>query len=159
MSTRSDHWPRFFMQLAETYALRATCPRARVGCVIVSGKRQIGAGFNGSVSGADHCPSDGTCAVDGHCGRSIHAEVNAVLQALALAPEKVVGSVAYVTHQPCWYCSAILRQAGVRYVVYQNRYGVPDVRRQMLIEKNVFEIVCIEEFEYYETTRLAGSTV
>lgn len=111
------------MRLATSYSLQSTCPRAHVGCVIVNNNRQIGAGFNGAVSGDEHCTEVEDCAVDGHCERSIHAEVNAVLQALEYAPHKVRGSTAYVTHFPCIHCYKILAQVGVARIVYDSMYG------------------------------------
>jgi len=122
MSARLD-WHSFFMGLATGYSRQSTCPRAQVGCVIVHNNRQIGAGFNGAASGDEHCTETDNCAVDGHCERSIHAEVNAVLQALEYAPQKVRTSVTYVTHFPCVNCYKILVQAGVSLIVYDRQYG------------------------------------
>lgn len=129
MSSRVS-WQEFFMRLATCYAQQSTCPRAQVGCVIVNNNRQIGAGFNGAVSGDEHCTEVEDCAVDGHCLRSIHAEVNAILQALEYAPHKVRGSTAYITHFPCINCFKVLVQAGVSRIVYDNFYG----RRKNLIQ-------------------------
>lgn len=78
-------------------------------------------------------PPGGACNVRGHCGRSVHAEVNAVLQALALAAEKVPGSTAYVTHYPCFNCLSILAQAGVSKVFYAEEYGSLDIRVSRLL--------------------------
>lgn len=142
------------MDLAEVYARQGTCPRAKVGCVIVANNRQIGAGFNGAPSGVPHCPDDWGCVVDAHCGRSIHAEVNAVLQAMSLAPQLIRGSTAYVTHKPCWYCAAIMRQAGITKVIFKEDYGVKDSRRDFIQEPSRYEII-----KYDETTFVAGATV
>lgn len=120
--SRKD-WDKFYLKLADTYSEQSTCPRAKVGCVIVADNRQIGAGFNGAISGDLHCKVDGDCVVDGHCERSIHAEVNAVLQALELAPHKVPGATAYVTHRPCIHCYKVMAQVGIKKVIYQREYG------------------------------------
>lgn len=123
MSSKRKEWNDFFMSLAHIYAGQSTCKRASVGCVIVSGNRQIGAGFNGPVTKDTHCYNPELCVKDGHCERAIHAEVNAVLQALQAAPHLVPGSTAYVTHYPCIHCYKILCQVGVARVYYSTSYG------------------------------------
>lgn len=153
---KRNSWPDFFMELAETYAKRSTCPRAHVGCVIVANKRVIGAGFNGAPSGVEHCESVSDCSESGHCLRSIHAEINAVIQACKLAPMLVDDSVAYVTHSPCYRCASILRQAGIRIVVYNKRYG-SNVDYSLLTSDGQFSIQDIRSFcDVYGATPWEG---
>jgi dCMP deaminase len=113
-------WDSYFINLAKYIALRSTCDRLSVGCVIVKDNRVIGTGYNGSVSGLGHCGEVGHLYNDqGRCIRTVHAEQNALLTA-----DKTLlkGSTAYVTHYPCEICSKLLVQAGISRVVYLEPY-------------------------------------
>lgn len=47
---------QYFMQIAETVALRSTCLRHRIGCVIVDiNSKIVSTGYNGAVRGVEHC--------------------------------------------------------------------------------------------------------
>ncbi|MCI2033780.1 MAG: deaminase, partial [Lactobacillus sp.] len=82
-STRHAHresWDHYFMKLATNVAERSTCERATVGAVLVKEHRIIATGYNGSISGDPHCDEAGHLMRDGHCIRTLHAEMNAILQ-------------------------------------------------------------------------------
>lgn len=118
-------WDEFYMQLADAYAARSSCPRAAVGAVLVGrNKRPIGFGYNGAPAGTLHCLDVGCYSLEGSnsCVRAIHAETNAVLAAMAAAPHQVLGGTLYVTHQPCWTCTNLIAQVGVDRVVYAQPY-------------------------------------
>ena len=55
---------------------------------------------------------DGCLMVEGHCVRTIHAEVNAILQGAERGIPK--GFTAYVTHFPCLNCTKQLLQVGCK---------------------------------------------
>lgn len=127
-SPRLD-WDSFFLEQAKTYASRGTCNRLQVGCIIVRDRLQLAEGYNGSISGHDHCsdPNKGCLLNDeGRCIRTIHAEQNALLNAMKKGVS-VQGGTAYVTHEPCETCTKLLNQAGIIRVVfikpYNNKYN------------------------------------
>lgn len=62
-------------------AQRGTCTRAKVGCVLSRDGRVIVQGYNGSLPGEPHCTDVGCEMVEGHCVRTVHAELNAILYA------------------------------------------------------------------------------
>ena len=64
------------MDIAVVVARRSTCPRKHVGAVIVRDKTILSTGYNGSVRGLPHCDESGHMMEDGHCVRTIHAEVH-----------------------------------------------------------------------------------
>lgn len=110
-------WEAYFLSLAKAVATRASCPRASVGAVIVSkDNRFLASGYNGSPSGEPHCLDFGCLMVDGHCQRSLHAEVNAVGYA-ARYGIPVDGARMYVAgtggRGVCRECMKILNAAGV----------------------------------------------
>lgn len=116
-------WDRYFLDIAQAAASRATCDRAHVGCVIVQPetKSVIATGYNGSIRGEPHCDDIGHDMVENHCVRTIHAEINAVVAA-ARAGARVEGATAYVTHFPCWPCFKMLVNAGIKRVVFGEKY-------------------------------------
>jgi dCMP deaminase len=116
-------WDSYFMQIAQAVATRSTCDRAHVGCVLVRDKRILATGFNGSPAGLPHCDEVGHLLVEGHCVRTIHAEVNAIVQA-ALHGVSTRDAVCYVTHMPCIHCTKTLINAGVRRIVYATGYRI-----------------------------------
>ncbi|WP_353948025.1 ComE operon protein 2 [Sporolactobacillus sp. Y61] len=114
-------WDEYFMAQSHLLASRSTCTRLVVGATIVRDKRIIAGGYNGSISGGVHCIDEGCYVVDGHCVRTIHAEMNAILQCAKFG-ESTDGAEIYVTHYPCLPCSKAIIQAGIRRVYYTNDY-------------------------------------
>lgn len=106
-------WDEYFRLIATTVAMRASCPRASVGAVIVSpDNRILATGYNGAPSGEPHCLDEGCMVEDGHCQRALHAEVNAV--AVAARHGTVLnGARIYCTLEPCRECVKVLKAAGI----------------------------------------------
>lgn len=115
-------WPEYFMKIARQVASRSTCDRLHVGCVLVKDKIILSTGYNGSVRGLPHCDDEGHDIVDGHCVRTLHAEVNAVLQA-AKRGVAIDGASCYVSYFPCWPCFKMLANAGIRVIYYGDIYS------------------------------------
>ncbi|KAF1300107.1 ComE operon protein 2 [Enterococcus sp. JM9B] len=114
-------WDQYFMAQAALLSLRSTCTRLEVGATLVKDRRIIAGGYNGSVSGDVHCIDDGCSVVDGHCIRTIHAEMNAILQCAKLGVS-TEGAEIYVTHFPCLPCTKAILQAGIKTIHYMNDY-------------------------------------
>lgn len=120
-------WDEYFMDIAEVVSTRATCDRKRVGAVIVSDNRRIlSTGYNGSVAGAPHCDEVGHEMRDGHCVRTIHAEVNAINQAARHGIRLEGGSI-YINTFPCWRCFQQIANVGIRRVVYADAYRIDEL--------------------------------
>jgi dCMP deaminase len=107
-----DKWDLRFLELAETVASWSKDPSTKVGCVIVHPDLNIsGVGFNGFPRGmCDHKELYDNREVK--YSRTIHAEVNAVLNAA-----ETEDCVAYVTAPPCTNCALVLFQSGIARVV------------------------------------------
>lgn len=129
-------WTQYFMTQALVIAQRSTCNRALVGNVLVKDNRIIATGYNGSPYGQAHCDDVGHQLVDGHCVRTIHSEINSLLQC-ASNGISTQNSEIYVTHYPCYYCSKALVQAGVRKVNYVYDYRVDPLSEKLFKDTGV----------------------
>jgi dCMP deaminase len=114
-------WQEYFMRNAHLISERATCDRLKVGAVIVKDKQLIATGYNGSISGEEHCNDVGCLTRDGHCIRTIHAEMNALLQCARLNSSTQDAEI-YVTHFPCLNCTKAILQAGIKTIYYDTDY-------------------------------------
>ena len=118
---KRPNWDEYFLKLAMLASERATCPRMHCGCVLVKSKNVISTGYNGSIPGDEHCEDIGCLMVDNHCVRTVHAEMNALVQA-ARRGNAVDGASAYVTNMPCTTCAKALITSGIKRVVIFSDY-------------------------------------
>jgi dCMP deaminase len=114
-------WNEYYMAQSQLLALRSTCTRLAVGATIVRDKRIIAGGYNGSISGGVHCIDEGCYVIDGHCVRTIHAEMNALLQCAKFGVP-TDGAEMYVTHFPCLHCCRSIIQSGIKKIYYGEDY-------------------------------------
>lgn len=131
MSKERLDWDHYFMIQAVLLASRSTCNRLSVGATLVRDKRIIAGGYNGSVAGDAHCTDKGCYLVEGHCVRTIHAEMNAILQCAKFGVS-TDGATVYVTDFPCLQCTKMLLQAGVKEIVYERNYHNDEYAMQLL---------------------------
>ncbi|MFC5542080.1 MAG: ComE operon protein 2 [Bacilli bacterium] len=129
-------WDQYFMAQSHLLALRSTCPRLSVGATIVREKRIIAGGYNGSISGAEHCIDKGCYIRDNHCVRTIHAEINALLQC-AKYGIPTDGADIYITHFPCLQCTKAIIQSGIKNVYYASDYKNDPYAMQLLEQAGV----------------------
>jgi len=111
------NWDTIWMDFASALALRSTCSRSSVGCVVVSTDNStvLGLGYNGGPRGGNNnCLSD----EPGKCGH-LHAEINALLKANY---RDAAARKAYITLSPCLNCATALVNFGVQEVVYRTAY-------------------------------------
>jgi dCMP deaminase len=114
-------WDEYFLKLAMLISERATCPRMHCGCVLVKDKQILATGYNGSIPGDVHCEDVGCYVVDNHCIRTIHAEMNAILQC-SQHGVSTQGATAYITNMSCTNCAKALIAAGIKKVVIFSDY-------------------------------------
>ena len=120
-----QHKDRYFLDIAQMVATRATCPRRKVGCVLVDSKQHIVAtGYNGVPSGFKHCVDSPCPGAEYETGQgldaceAIHAEVNAFLQ---LRSDDVL--TAYLTVMPCFSCAKMIANSSVERIVAAETYA------------------------------------
>ncbi|EKW99545.1 ComE operon protein 2 [Ligilactobacillus saerimneri] len=129
-------WNQYFMLQAILLSMRSTCERLSVGAIIVRDNRIIAGGYNGAVSGDDHCIDVGCYIRDGHCMRTIHAEMNAVLQCAKFGIPTADAEI-YVTDFPCLQCTKSLLQAGIKKIHYLRNYNNDEYAIRLLERKHV----------------------
>ena len=128
---------KYFIKIAHMVATRATCPRASVGCVITHKNRIVSTGYNGSAKNAEHCIEVGCLMDHGSCRRTIHAEMNALVN-MAGGPYPT-DLVMYCTHKPCYQCAKAIATANIRLVFYDQDYKDP-VRDKLNLDIGFFKV-------------------
>lgn len=141
-------WDEFFLDIAKATASRATCKRAKHGCVLVRNNGVVSTGYNGAPPRVDHCLENGCLMLNDHCERCNHAEMNAICQA-AIRGHATKGCTAYVTGEPCMECIRTLLCAGITKVVYiDGGYPIKCETeanyRKMFIEQSELEIIGVK---------------
>lgn len=119
--TPRPSWDQYFMMAAKLIAVMATCPKLRVGTVIVKNRRIIASGFNGAPPGHPHCTEVGCLVFEDEgtsCRRVLHSEHNAVLQDSA----NLLGGSLYTSYLPCIDCMKAIIGARISEVVYEKEY-------------------------------------
>ncbi len=143
--SKRPSWDEYFLRQADVVAERGTCPRLKVGAVIVREKNIVSSGYNGAPRGIDHCIDVGCRLVNGHCKRVNHAESNAVINA-AYIGVSTKGATLYTRFLPCDDCAKDIINAGIIRVVYREVYKNIDQPFTLeLFEQAGIELVCIPD--------------
>ena len=116
----------YYLRIAEVVAERSTCPRLHVGAVIVSNDMIISTGYNGAPRRLPHCTEVGCEIENGHCVRTIHAEMNAILQA-AYHGASTKDAALFTNFLPCKNCAKAIINSGVATVIFREVYENGDV--------------------------------
>lgn len=116
----------YFIAMAQLVAIRATCLRRKVGCVLTNSRGHvIATGYNGRPAGAVHCLESPCPGVNSKSGQdldkceAIHAEANALLQC------KDVHEIysCYTTSMPCVHCVKLLMNTSCEWIIYKELYA------------------------------------
>lgn len=111
-----------YLRMARIWAENSYCQRRQVGALVVKDKMIISDGYNGTPSGFDNVCEDENGVTHPYV---LHAEANAITK-LARSSNNSEGSTLYVTASPCIECSKLIIQAGIRRVVYAEKYRLED---------------------------------
>lgn len=114
----------YYFDIVEQVAARSTCDRGMVGAIIVRDGRILSTGYAGAPAGMKHCDEidhelitkkyeteTGTVETT-HCVRTVHAEINAIIQAAKYGPP-IAGAEIYCTMFPCYDCAKAIVNAGI----------------------------------------------
>ena len=111
-----------YLRMAHIWAENSYCKRRKVGALVVKDKMIISDGFNGTPSGFEN-----VCEDENNVTRPyvLHAEANAITK-LARSHNNSDGATLYVTASPCIECSKLIIQAGIKRIVYGEKYRLDD---------------------------------
>lgn len=111
---RVEKWDRRFMAIAEQVSLWSKDPGTKVGAVLVRENAIVATGYNGLPR---HMADSNLTDRDSKLSRTIHAEMNALLNAMRQGAS-VAGCTLYVTPLVvCDRCAVHMVQAGIARVV------------------------------------------
>lgn len=111
-----------YLRMARIWAENSYCRRRQVGALVVKDKMIISDGYNGTPSGFENVCEDETGTTLPYV---LHAEANAITK-LARSSNNSDGATLYVTASPCIECAKLIIQAGIRRVVYAEKYRLTD---------------------------------
>ena len=141
-SSKSLRNDLIYLQMAQAWGKNSHCSRMKVGCLMVKDKSIISDGYNGSPTGFPNVCEDENNVTLPHV---LHAEANAITK-LAKSTQSSDGSTIYVTLSPCFECSKLIIQAGIKRVVFSEVYRKPD-SIPFLVQAGI-EIIKINQFNH-----------
>ena len=122
MNTKQSLLDYRYLRMARIWAENSYCRRRQVGALVVKDKMIISDGYNGTPSGFENFCEDESGTTFPYV---LHAEANAITK-LARSSNNSDGATLYVTASPCIECSKLIIQAGIRRVVYAEKYRLTD---------------------------------
>jgi Deoxycytidylate deaminase len=131
-----------YLRMALIWAENSYCKRRQVGALIVKDKMIISDGYNGTPSGFENiCENE-----DGDTKPYVlHAEANAITK-IARSNNNSEGATLYITASPCIECAKLIIQAGIKRIVYSEKYRLTDGID--LLERARIEVVYIGKEEF-----------
>ena len=119
---KKDMLDRRYMRMATIWAENSYCERRKVGALVVKDKMIISDGYNGTPSGFENVCEDENNVTKPYV---LHAEPNAITK-IARSNNNSEGATLYVTASPCIECAKLIIQAGIKRVVYGEKYRLTD---------------------------------
>ncbi|MCT4591218.1 MAG: dCMP deaminase family protein [Carboxylicivirga sp.] len=127
-----------YLAMARIWAQNSYCTRRQVGALLVKDKMIISDGYNGTPSGFENECEDCNNMTKPYV---LHAEANAITK-VARSNNSSDGSTLYITASPCIECSKLIIQAGIKRVVFAEKYH--NTEGLDLLERAGIEVVHIE---------------
>lgn len=107
-----------YLRMAMIWAENSYCKRRKVGALIVKDKMIISDGYNGTPAGFENVCEDENNLTKPYV---LHAEANAISK-VACSHNSSMGATMYATTSPCIECAKLIIQAGIKRVVYCDKY-------------------------------------
>lgn len=124
-----------YLQMAQIWAENSYCNRRKVGALLVKDRMIISDGYNGTPSGFENICED----EDGKTKPYVlHAEANAISK-VAQSNNSSKNATLYVTTSPCLECAKLIIQAGIKRIVFSEKYRLQDGLD--LLKKSNIEVV------------------
>lgn len=118
MKEKQDKYDLAYLKMAQEWAKLSYCKRRQVGALIVKDRMIISDGYNGTPSGFENFCEDEQGYTKWYV---LHAEANAVLK-VAGSTHSAKGGTLYLTLSPCKDCSKLIHQAGIKRLVFIEKY-------------------------------------
>ncbi len=115
---KQEKYDHAYLKMAKEWAELSHCNRKKVGALIVRDRMIISDGFNGTPTGFDNNCEDENELTKWYV---LHAEANAILK-VANSTNSCEGATLYLTLSPCKECAKLIYQAGIKRLVYINKY-------------------------------------
>ena len=111
-----------YIRMAQIWAENSYCNRRKVGALIVKDKMIISDGYNGTPAGFENICEDENGLTKPYV---LYAEANAITK-IACSNNSSKGATMYVTTSPCIECAKLIIQAGIKRVIYSEKYRLED---------------------------------
>ena len=111
-----------YLRMARVWAENSYCKRRKVGALVVKQKMIISDGYNGTPSGFENICEEENGITKPYV---LHAQANDITK-LARSGNNSDGSTLYVTASPCIECAKLIIQAGIKRVVYGEKYRLTE---------------------------------
>ena len=128
-----------YLEMARIWAKNSYCTRRQVGALVVKNNMIISDGYNGTPSGFENVCEDDNGITKPYV---LHAEANAITK-LARSSNNSDGATIYITASPCIECAKLIIQAGIKRVVYVEKYRLTDGIE--LLQRAGIEVVYLGE--------------
>ena len=127
-----------YLRMAKIWAENSYCQRRKVGALVVKDQMIISDGYNGTPSGFENVCEDENNVTKPYV---LHAEANAITK-IARSGNSSDGATMYITASPCIECAKLIIQAGIKRVIYSEKYSIED--GISLMKKAGIEVVYID---------------
>ncbi|MDR0698368.1 MAG: dCMP deaminase family protein [Tannerella sp.] len=107
-----------YLRMAKIWAENSYCKRRQVGALIVNNQMIISDGYNGTPAGFENICEDENYQTKPYV---LHAEANAITK-VAASNNNSSGATIYITSSPCIECAKLIIQAGIKRVVFSEKY-------------------------------------
>jgi dCMP deaminase len=130
-----------YLRMATIWAENSYCLRRQVGALIVKDKMIISDGYNGTPCGFENICEDENGMTKPYV---LHAEANAITK-IACSNNNSKDATMYVTASPCIECAKLIIQAGIKRVVYSEKYRLTEGIE--LLERAKIDVIYIDKDE------------
>ena len=138
-SEKQKKFDQRYLEMARIWAKNSYCTRRQVGALVVKNNMIISDGYNGTPSGFENVCEDDNGITKPYV---LHAEANAITK-LARSSNNSEGATIYITASPCIECAKLIIQAGIKRVVYGEKYRLTDGIE--LLQRAGIEVVYLGE--------------
>jgi len=157
----------YYLTVLEAVRQRSTCDRGKSGAIIVKKGRIVTTGYAGAPVGMPHCdvvghlmesrspfterrlpPDERRQLTSNHCIRTVHAELNAILQAARFGIP-LEGTTIYCSMTPCYECAKAIVNVGIVKVIAVRPYQAQHRTIQLFRDKKISLRILLSEKETY----------